>query len=65
MLAVIDNLPETVERDNSEGEALAIRALCHFNLLLTYGTPYLKDNGTSYGVPLAVNRNPTLYEIAL
>ena len=53
MLAVIDNIPETVERDNSEGEALAIRALCHFNLLLTYGTPYLKDNGTSYGVPLA------------
>lgn len=52
MLAVIDNIPESPERNNSEGEALAIRALCHFNLLLTYGTPYLKDNGASYGVPL-------------
>ena len=52
MLAVIDNIPESAERDNAEGEALAIRALCHFDLLLTYGTPYLKDNGASYGVPL-------------
>lgn len=53
MLSIINNIPESDERDNSEGEALAIRALCHFNLLLTYGAPYLKDNGTSYGVPLA------------
>lgn len=53
MLAVINNIPASDARDNSEGEALAIRALCHFNLLLTYGTPYMKDNGASYGVPLA------------
>lgn len=52
MLSVIDNIPESPERNNAEGEALAIRALCHFDLLLTYGTPYLKDNGASYGVPL-------------
>lgn len=53
MLAVISNIPASDARDNSEGEALAIRALCHFDLLLTYGAPYLKDNGASYGVPLA------------
>lgn len=53
MLSIINNIPETAERNNSEGEALAIRALCHFDLLVTYGAPYLKDNGVSYGVPLA------------
>ncbi len=37
---------------NSKGEALAIRALAHFNLIITYGTPYLKDNGASLGVPV-------------
>ena len=37
---------------NSKGEALAIRALAHFNLLITYGAPYLKDNGASLGVPV-------------
>lgn len=35
-----------------EGQALALRALCHFDLLLTYGYPYLKDRGKSAGVPL-------------
>lgn len=37
---------------NSKGEALAIRALAHFDLLITYGAPYLKDNGASLGVLL-------------
>ena len=37
---------------NSKGAALAIRALAHFNLLITYGAPYLKDNGASLGVPV-------------
>lgn len=37
---------------DAKGQALALRALCHFNLLLTYGYPYLKDDGHSPGVPL-------------
>lgn len=37
---------------NAKGEALAVRALCHFNLLITYGYPYQKDNGASLGVPI-------------
>lgn len=53
ILAAIDNVPASDARNNAEGEALAIRALCHFELALTYGTPYTKDNGASYGVPLA------------
>ena len=35
-----------------KGQALALRGLCHFNLLLLYGQPYLKDGGKSEGVPL-------------
>ncbi len=38
--------------NNAKGEALALRALCHFNLTLTYGYPYQKDDGASWGVPI-------------
>lgn len=46
------SIPMTDVTKNSKGEALAIRALAHFNLLITYGTPYQKDNGASLGVPV-------------
>lgn len=36
------SIPMTEVTKNSKGEALAIRALAHFNLLITYGTPYQK-----------------------
>lgn len=45
-------VPDTEVTRNSRGEALAVRALAHFNLLLTYSTPYLKDNGASLGIPI-------------
>lgn len=45
-------LPNTDVVKDAGGQALALRALCHFNLLLTYGFPYLKDDGNSLGVPL-------------
>ena len=35
------------------GQALAIRALVHFDLTRLYGYPYAKDNGASWGVPIA------------
>ncbi|MDL2231530.1 RagB/SusD family nutrient uptake outer membrane protein [Porphyromonadaceae bacterium OttesenSCG-928-L07] len=35
-----------------KGQALATRALCHFNILITYGYPYLKDQGASWGASL-------------
>lgn len=38
--------------DIARGEALAVRALCHFDLVLTYGKPYWTDNGASLGVPV-------------
>lgn len=45
-------IPDTDALKQVKGEALALRALCHFDLLITYGYPYLKDKGTSLGVPL-------------
>ena len=41
------------ELNNAKGEALAVRALCHFNLLITYGKPYFVENGNTPGVVLA------------
>ncbi|MCD7924277.1 MAG: RagB/SusD family nutrient uptake outer membrane protein [Bacteroides sp.] len=38
--------------ENYKGQALAIVALCHFDLLRLYGYPYAKDNGASWGVPI-------------
>ncbi len=34
------------------GQALSIRALCHFDLVRLYGYPYLKDNGASWGAAI-------------
>ncbi len=54
LLQAIDN--GTIEMNditkNSKGEALAVRALAHFDLLITYGVPYQKDSGASLGVPI-------------
>lgn len=47
------HLPAGDELNNAKGEALAIRALCHFDLLRTYGKPYFVNDGKSLGVVLA------------
>ena len=57
------------EVNHAKGEALALRALCHFNTTLIYGYPYLKDNGASLGAPivktvLAANDLPTRSTVA-
>lgn len=54
LLQAIDKgeVPSTDKTKNAQGEALAIRALAHFDLLITYGAPYQKDNGASLGVPV-------------
>jgi len=36
-------------KDDILGQALAIRALCHWDVARLYGYPYLKDNGASLG----------------
>ena len=54
LLAAIETgvIPAGEELDNAKGEALAIRALCHFDLLITYAKPYFVDNGETPGVVL-------------
>lgn len=63
------NIESSKELDNAKGEALAIRALCHFNLAIVYGYPYQKDNGASLGAPivktvLTANDMPTRNTVA-
>lgn len=40
------------EYDQFRGEALAVRALCYFNLLQMYSRPYHLNSGSGQGVPL-------------
>ena len=71
LLKTIDNgvIAGGKELNNAKGEALAIRALCHFNLLITYGKPYFVENGNTFGVVLArtvieANELPTRASVA-
>jgi tetratricopeptide (TPR) repeat protein len=62
ILESVDNIPalstaQVAQKNDIKGQALAVRAFCHFDLVRTYGYPYLKDNGQSLG---AVIVNKTL-----
>ncbi|WP_293738912.1 RagB/SusD family nutrient uptake outer membrane protein [uncultured Parabacteroides sp.] len=46
------DLPAGDELNNAKGEALALRALCHFDLLITYAKPYFVENGETPGIVL-------------
>ena len=48
-----DNEAEATEQLDIKGQALAIRALAHFDLCRMFGRQYAHDNGASLGVPLA------------
>jgi len=57
ILEFIDNISvnsesQENERDDIKAQALAIRALCHFDLVKNFGMPYIHDNGASLGVPI-------------
>jgi len=43
---------ELEQKNEIKGQALAIRALAHFDLCRLFGMPYSYDNGTSLGVPI-------------
>lgn len=47
---VTDGTTENV--NDIKGQALAVRALAHFDLVRVYALPYGVDNGAGYGVPV-------------
>jgi hypothetical protein len=54
LIANIETIPvmssaDQVKKDDILGQALAIRALCHWDVARLYGYPYMKDNGASLG----------------
>ncbi|MDR1746960.1 MAG: RagB/SusD family nutrient uptake outer membrane protein [Tannerella sp.] len=40
---------EEALKNDYKGQALTVRAFCHFDMAKLYGYPYLKDNGSSLG----------------
>ena len=51
ILKNIDNLPASAFKDNIRGEALAIRAIAHFDLLRVMGKAYATATDADLGVP--------------
>ena len=54
LIANIETIPVMSSADQEKkndilGQALAIRALCHWDVARLYGYPYMKDNGASLG----------------
>lgn len=52
--AVLENLNALTDaalKDNYRGEALAVRALCHFDLVRVYGKGYTQSSDQDLGVP--------------
>lgn len=47
------------EYDQYKGEALAIRAMCYFDLMQMYSKPYHMGDGANRGVPLRLTANKT------
>jgi hypothetical protein len=47
------------EYNQFKSEALTLRAMCYFNMLMLYAQPYNKDNGASPGLPLRLKANKT------
>ncbi|MFO7938603.1 MAG: RagB/SusD family nutrient uptake outer membrane protein [Bacteroidales bacterium] len=67
ILLQIDNLKlqdgETEDKKASiKGQALALRALIHFDLTRLYGYPYAKDNGESLGAPIIKSKVDFTYK---
>lgn len=57
----INNLPDGVNKDNFKGEALAIRAMAHFDLLRIYGKRFNPaTQATDLGIPYVVSTDPSL-----
>lgn len=54
----IDKLPESAAKNNLRAEALALRALAHFDLLRLYGKRYIGAADADMGVPYVTTTDP-------
>lgn len=55
VIEAIDNKVQDgneAERNDLKGQAIALRAMAHFDMLRCFAYPYAKDNGASWGVPI-------------
>lgn len=59
VLNYIDRLPEGAERENIKAEALALRALAHFDLLRVFAKKYEGSTEADLGVPYVTSTDPT------
>ena len=62
-LDIVDQFPANGQgeidlRNDLKGQALAVRALCHFDLARLYGYPYQMDDGASLGAVIATEVIP-------
>jgi starch-binding outer membrane protein, SusD/RagB family len=58
LLANIDEVSgDDSERNRVKGEALALRAMIHFDLVRTFSYPWINGSGSAQGIPLAIQIN--------
>jgi hypothetical protein len=60
ILTNLSKLPAGNFKSNVQGEALALRALAHFDLLRLYAKSYTSATATDPGVPYVTSTDPTL-----
>ena len=60
ILSNIDKLPAGAAKDNAKGEALAVRALAHFDLVRLYGKGFVQASASDLGVPFVTLTDPSL-----
>lgn len=60
ILANLDKLPAGAFKSNAQGEALAVRALIHFDMARMYCKAYTQAAASDPGLPYVVSLDPTL-----
>lgn len=60
ILVNIDKLPAGTAKDNAKGEALAVRALAHFDIVRLYGKGFAQASATDLGVPFVTSIDASL-----
>jgi starch-binding outer membrane protein, SusD/RagB family len=58
ILENVDKLPEGAAKNNFKGEALAVRALAHFDMVRVYGKAFTQATEADLGVPYVTTTDP-------